>query len=242
MSTGIYKITNKINNKVYIGQSVNVEERLREHQLRAFRSPETNKEYNKALYQAIRKYGVENFTYELILKCSKEELDRYEHQYIILYQSNKSDKGYNETSGYDQATHDFQGENHPNHKLSEEDVYYIREQYNNHRDKNDVFEEFQDRINFTGFHKIWNNATWKNIHQDVYTEENKQYYLFQRNSHKGSSNGRAKLTEDMVRDIRIRRKNGESREQVYNDYKYTGITEGSFKLVWYNQNWKHIVV
>jgi len=77
---------------------------------------------------------------------------------------------------------------------------------------------------------------------DVYTEENRQYYLFERNSHKGATNGRALLTEDMVRDIRLRRKNGESRQDVYKDYAWTGITEGSFRRVWLNENWKHIVV
>ena len=46
----------------------------------------------------------------------------------------------------------------------------------------------------------------------------------------------------MVYNIRLRKKNGESRKEVYEDYKYTGITEGSFKQVWCYQNWKNIVV
>ena len=51
---GIYKITNKINGKSYIGQSIDIEKRLREHKLRAFRGDEnTNKEYHKALYHQI---------------------------------------------------------------------------------------------------------------------------------------------------------------------------------------------
>ena len=77
---------------------------------------------------------------------------------------------------------------------------------------------------------------------DVYTEENRQYYLFQRNSHPGSTNGRAKLTEEMVIDIRTRKKNGEKLAEVYKDYEYTGITLGSFKNTWSNQNWKNIIV
>ena len=77
---------------------------------------------------------------------------------------------------------------------------------------------------------------------DVFTEENRQYYLFQRNSHPGSSNGRSKLTEEMVIAIRTRKKNGENWKDVYEDYKSCGITEGSFKNTWHNQNWKHIIV
>ena len=121
-------------------------------------------------------------------------------------------------------------------------MYYIRECYNQHFRKEEVYQEFKDRINPTGFHKIWNNATWTDIHQDVYTEDNRQYYLFQRNSHSGSNNPRAKMTEDMIYDIRLRKKNGEARSQVYEDYKYIGITEGSFRQIWYYYNWKNIVV
>lgn len=46
----------------------------------------------------------------------------------------------------------------------------------------------------------------------------------------------------MVRDIRLRRKNGESKQDVYKDYSWTGITERSFGNVWSGANWKHIVV
>ena len=46
----------------------------------------------------------------------------------------------------------------------------------------------------------------------------------------------------MVIDIRTRKKNGEKLADVYKDYKYTGITLGSFKNTWSNQNWKNIVV
>ena len=83
---GIYKITNKINGKCYIGQSIDVEKRLREHKLRAFRgNEETNKEYHKALYRALRKYGIEQFTYDILITCNKEQLDDYESYYIHLY-------------------------------------------------------------------------------------------------------------------------------------------------------------
>jgi group I intron endonuclease len=240
---GIYIIENKVNNKVYIGQSKDIEKRLKEHRRRAYRGNEnTNKEYNKYLYRAIRKYGLENFTFNILEECSIELLDEKESYYILKYKSNDEYFGYNETSGYDSAQYGVSGEEHPNHKLSENDVYYIRECYNQHFSKDEVYEEFKDKINPTGFHKVWNNATWKNIHQDVYTEENRQYYLHQRNSHPGSNNPKAKLTEEMVYNIRLRKKNGESRKEVYEDYKYTGITEGSFKQVWCYQNWKNIVV
>ena len=46
----------------------------------------------------------------------------------------------------------------------------------------------------------------------------------------------------MVIDIRTKKKNGEKLTNVYKDYEYTGITLGSFKQTWSNQNWKNIIV
>ena len=59
---GIYKITNKINNKSYIGYSNNIERRWQEHMARY----NCQQEYNKVLYKAIRKYGLSNFSFEVI--------------------------------------------------------------------------------------------------------------------------------------------------------------------------------
>ena len=61
----IYKITNIINNKSYIGQTIKTaEERWKEHKAHAFGSHPNDQ--NKTLYKAIRKYGVENFTFEVL--------------------------------------------------------------------------------------------------------------------------------------------------------------------------------
>lgn len=236
---GIYKITNNTNGKVYIGQSIDIYKRWREHKRRAFIK---NEEYNKYLYNAFRKYGIDNFTFEIIELCNREDLNNRECYYIQFYNSNNEQYGYNETSGYDNPSYGQSGEQHHNHKLTAEEVYYIRECYNRHYSKEEVYEEFSDRLSKSGFHKIWLGNNWREIHMDVYTEENHQYYLFQRNSHPGVTNGRAKLTEEMVRDIRTRRKNGENLSNVYELYKSTGITKGSFTQVWCNKNWKDIIV
>ena len=239
MITGIYKITNIINNKVYIGQSKNILKRWTSHKNRAFVD---NKEYDKYLYRAFRKYGLENFTFEVLEECSEDELNEKEMQYILQYHSCYDKYGYNETCGYDYLQYGMSGEKHPNHKLTEEDVYYIRECYNKHLNKKDVYEEFSDILSEGGFHKIWLGQNWRNVHMDVFTEENRKYYLFQRNSHKGSTNGRAKLTEEDVYQIRLRKKNGEKCKDVYEDFKSKGITLDSFKQTWCYQNWKHILV
>ena len=62
---GIYKITNLKTNNSYIGQSVDIEQRIKTHFRRAF-IEFNNNEYDKALYRAIRKDGIENFKTEVL--------------------------------------------------------------------------------------------------------------------------------------------------------------------------------
>ena len=69
---GIYKWENLINGKIYIGQSINISQRKHDHELRAFSHYETNKEWNKALYCAMRKYGLENFSFEVLEECTQD--------------------------------------------------------------------------------------------------------------------------------------------------------------------------
>lgn len=90
---GIYKIVNLVNGKAYIGQSVDVNKRKREH-LNNYKREENK---HKALYMAFNKYGINNFKFEVIQECSLEELDDLEIKYIELYDSYK--KGYNMTLG-----------------------------------------------------------------------------------------------------------------------------------------------
>lgn len=91
----IYKITNKINNKVYIGFSNNVARRWNEH----IKGAVVNK-YNYPLHKAIRKYGEFNFTIEVILesKDGKYLLEEMEPYFIKKYDS-FGKNGYNLTEG-----------------------------------------------------------------------------------------------------------------------------------------------
>ena len=86
----VYKITNLINGKLYIGQTIRtLEERFKAH----YYDDESN------IGNAIRQYGRENFTIEVIEKCdSKEELNAYENYYIAYFDS-KEPKGYNQIGG-----------------------------------------------------------------------------------------------------------------------------------------------
>ena len=96
VTIGIYKIKNKINGKLYIGQSVYIEHRFSEHK----RKCKENK-YNNHFYNALKKHGIENFEFTIIEKCSKQNLNNREQYWIKFYNSNNSQYGYNKTTGGD---------------------------------------------------------------------------------------------------------------------------------------------
>lgn len=229
---GIYCITNLYNNKKYIGKSIDIIRRYREHcsHYEHTRTPD------KPLYRAMEKYGIEAFSLSIIEECNKEELNEKEKYWIQFYNSDNREKGYNIRPGGDGWG---PGEEHDNHKLTEADVIDIRTRYNNHERKYEVEELYKDKIGHSGFHKIWNGETWAYIMPEVYTEENKKFHR-NNTGQKGSKNGRALLSEDDVRTIRSRKRNGEKIRDVYEDYKHTGITLGSFRDVWNYHNWKHV--
>lgn len=95
---GIYKFQNKINDNIYIGQSIDIEKRYKDHINRS--KNKNSNQYNSVLHQAIRKYGIQNFTFEVIQECSKEILNEREKYWIQYYDSFKN--GYNCTSGGDE--------------------------------------------------------------------------------------------------------------------------------------------
>ena len=87
----IYKVTNKVNGKVYIGQTrYTVEFRWKQH---------IHKQDNCHFHNAIKKWGVENFIVETLEKCDVDLLDSREIFYIAKYDS--FNKGYNSTLGGD---------------------------------------------------------------------------------------------------------------------------------------------
>jgi group I intron endonuclease len=91
MKSGIYKIKNNINNKVYIGSSVNLKNREYKH----FWMLRNKIHDNGFLQSSFDKYGCENFIFELIEICDPKFLVDRENHYIKLYNSNNMEFGYN---------------------------------------------------------------------------------------------------------------------------------------------------
>lgn len=116
---GIYKITNKINNKIYIGMTTkDIEVRWKQH-LKV--SKNKNNKNHRLIHKAILKYGIENFIFEKLYETdviNLEHLKELEIKYIKEYNSFES--GYNLTKGGD-GTYGY--------KLSQERKEYLSQLY-----------------------------------------------------------------------------------------------------------------
>ena len=100
----IYKITNLINNKPYIGKTgKTIEKRWKEHYYEARRwqkciETDTNFGYNSRLYPAMNKHGYENFSIQLLEEVSSlEEMNQREQYFIDFYDARNN--GYNIAAG-----------------------------------------------------------------------------------------------------------------------------------------------
>ena len=98
---GIYKIENLINGSCYIGQSINIYKRWQDEKEAAF-NPKHGA-YNYPLSCAFRKYGIENFSFNILEECKREDLNKKEIYWIAQY--NSYNNGYNQTPGGDTVLH-----------------------------------------------------------------------------------------------------------------------------------------
>ena len=80
MTIGIYSILNKANNKIYIGQSLDIETRLKQHM---------SNSSNLDLRKDIEQLGINKFEFSILKKCNANKLDTLEKKYIKHFQ----DKG-----------------------------------------------------------------------------------------------------------------------------------------------------
>ena len=90
----IYLITNTINSKVYVGQTVNVKNRKGRHWFEGKKPDSKNH-----LYRSMYEHGVENFRFETIEECSMDNVDERERYWISHYRSCDPAVGYNKEFG-----------------------------------------------------------------------------------------------------------------------------------------------
>ena len=223
---GIYKITNKLNNKIYIGQSNNITRRFSEHQTKGSSS-------RIPVDEAIQKYGKENFSFEIIEECPLDKLNERESYWINYYDTVVN--GYNCSIGGD-----FQsiGENNGRAILTEQDVKIIRQAYNEHKRRKDVYKLFENKISFNTFAGIWDGSTWSHIMPEVFTEENKLFYSKQATN--GDKSPMSKFTNEEVINIRERYVN-ENAKQIYENYS-DRCTYQAFQAILWGRTYKDLPI
>lgn len=152
----LYKITNKINGKKYIGITNSYKRRFREHK--------GNHSPNSLICKAIQKYGQENFIFEVLKEnLSIENACKLEQEYIKK-ENCLVPNGYNISKGGNINV----GSSNGRAKLTDEEVQYIKD----HRDlpMYVLYDEFNEKIGYDAFKEIYWNHTYLDIqpHVDMY--------------------------------------------------------------------------
>lgn len=211
MSAGIYKITNLIDGKCYIGQSANIEERYNEHKHHKLSD----------IDKAMDELGDENFSLEILQECSKEEMDELEDYYIQKF--NSIENGYNIRRG---GQHN-KGMSNAKAKLTYEDVYMIREDLKNGLEPRESYEKVKDKVSFNTYDKIRNGKSWDNIHMDVYDDP---LYSHLPTQTKNTTTPR-KISDEEVYDIREQYLHRKTNSEVYENYS-SKISKSYFDKIW----------
>lgn len=198
---GIYIIKNIVNDKVYIGQSVNIDARWIVH--KSLGRPNTKPAaFKTKIYPVMRDLGVENFYLEILELCPFYELDDREIYWIHKYDSYRN--GYNMTEG---------GKSHIGSAngraiLNEEQVFEIRSMYGEKIPFREAYKKFEGIISKRGFQKVWHFETWLHIAPEVYTEENRIWHKTEAKKHEkgntnlGKNNAARACTEEEIRAMR----------------------------------------
>lgn len=176
----IYKATNLVNGKVYIGQTkYSLEKRMNGH---IKQSKSSNDEKIHYFQHAIKKYGENNFKWEIITECSQEESDILEIYYIQLCDSHNNEKGYNETIG---------GRGVVGNKLTEEQKQKISKAVSN----SEKFRQFCKSYNAT-------EGKSKTMKGRVFAEEHIKHLSESAKNREISDEGREKLCKAMQNSIK----------------------------------------
>lgn len=209
---GIYIIKNKLNNLVYVGQSVDIVCRWYAHRQSA-RNREDQSHYTK-IHRAMNTLGIDNFYYEVLEECGYKELNDREIYWIKYY--NSYNNGYNMTLGGESN----RGEVNGRAILTKDQVEEIRLAYGNKIGFKEVYEKYKRIISKRGLQKVWHFETWKHIYPEVYTDENRKWHMTQSKAHidgnlsLGGDNKKRACSEKEIQQMRELRATGLSYQKI----------------------------
>lgn len=228
MNGTVYCYTNLINGKKYIGQTINPETRKTAH-----KNAMTNinsSEYNSPLHRAFRKYGYENFSYEILEDniSDIETLNQKEIYFIQLFDT-QIPNGYNIESGGKNCKKPKTEEQkiklmQAQAVLSEDEIIELRIAYQNHESPTKIYKEkYADKMHYNSFLNIWSGKKYKYIMPEVI------------------QNGRhTKLTEEKVREIKIKRKEeGTSYAKLAEEFN---VSKSTIADIFKGRTWKNVQI
>lgn len=225
----IYIYKNKINGKIYVGKTSNLERRKIEHLYRS-----KNNKQNNYFHNAIIKYGLDNFTYEIIYEC-QDELEAYqkEQYYIEMYKSNDRTIGYNSTIGGDgvrqmtEATKKKISDARKGKYLGEENPFYGK--HHSEETKNTIA-----LANLGNTYCLGKSLTDETKEKISIANLGKRYSI-NTEFKPGLLPPTARLTIEQAREIREKFKKGTSKEDLEKEYNlskqiiYRVLTNRSYK-------------
>ena len=222
----IYCFTNLVNDKKYIGQSIrNDNSRYQNHKSAYLR--ETASDFDSPLHRAFRKYGFENFAYEIIIKDidNIDLLNELEIYFIKKYNS-LIPNGYNvEPGGKNSSKPKTQEQKEKltwgQAKLSEAEIIELRKAYMNNESPTKIYnEKYKDRLHYNSFLNIWSGRRYKNIMPEV----------LQTGRH-------TKMTQQLANLIRERYKTEKiSYQKLADQY---GCSKATIADIIHNRTWKN---
>lgn len=154
----VYKITNNINNKIYIGITNNYKKRWQNE-----KTLPKNKERQQVIQRAIHKYGENNFTFEILYSGLSIEQASEKEIELIKQENSLVPNGYNVAKGgmYCISNSIKEGNENGMAKLTEEEVKIIK----SHRNipMYVLYDDFSHKISYETFKKCYHDLTYKNI-------------------------------------------------------------------------------
>ena len=224
----VYKITNKINGKEYIGITNNITKRWDNE-----KSYPKDPNKRQVIQEAIHKYGSENFDFQVLYRnISIEEAVSLEEELIAKLNS-MVPNGYNVHPG---------GQYHPNYipkygadnnnaHLTEEEAQYILD----NRDKPLIllYEEFSHKLTYEAFRKVYHHQTYTNL--ITTTSE----YPYNREFACQFTSGPLEY-DDVVR-LRERYAKGEYWRDVFEDYRWAYSDDWTFWNVYYGNRYRLVM-
>ena len=223
----IYCYTNLINGKKYVGQTINPEKRYNQHKSSAFN--EKDKDYNTPLHRAFRKYGYDNFNYEIILSTSSLDILNELEIYFIDKYKTQVPNGYNILEGGNNSSRIFNEEAKINMmkahaSLTEEEVVELRIAYKEKESPSVIYNnKYKDRMHFQSFLNIWTGKRYSSIMPEVFADRGRH----------------TKLNEEKVKQIKMEIAEGKSYRKIAENFN---VSPSTIADIAHGRTWKQVTI